>query len=626
MTRGYRRPSEAMLEARRNFEGMPGVELLQDWRWCEEEQAFRLQCRLSIQRESALVPRTTDWVVLVEPEYPWGEIRFYPSAQNGIERTFQHQSYNGPAYPGQSWRRGKLCLSSELEALRRKGFRRESRVPRLRLVEHVARAIAWLEAGASGTLALPGEPFELPPLPPTFTRDTTVFSEDAGTFSGWLDLPQRRGIVELGVATERAGSYLKADFHKREPERSSVYFVRCYKNLDGLEIARPSWGSALRDATRLTARGVWVKLDAVPVLEPWHVPSTWGELRQACRAQGIDLMEHLRACVLELRDGAHHPLLLGFPIPEFYDGAPTQIHWIALRLPILSHRRLFAKGFRPNELGYWTRDMTEVLRDDLHLEWTNTENWAPGQIATRGQLPSDLAETRVLLIGAGALGSVLAELLVRAGLRDLLVLDGDVLKGGNLTRHTLSIANVGAMKAWSLADRLNHAFPHASIEAISEAFPPGNQETRERVLACDVVIDCTASDDVAHALERFPWKKDRCFISLSVGHRARRLFCFAATGERFPAEYLLELLEPYLADERTRYADDEAPREGVGCWSPVFPARIDDVWLWAPIAVKFLESVIQQLPERPRLEVLEQRVEGGRFLGVAEVQLEVTDG
>lgn len=402
-----------------------------------------------------------------------------------------------------------------------------------------------------------GEPFELPPKPSALTLDTVAFNEDATTFSQWKTTSQRRGLIELGVVTVRPGFYLDPAQRKGASKQSSAYFVRSYLDLKKRELMSPSWGRAIQNEVRSKGKGVWIRLEAIPVLNPWHLPATWGELKQACQEQGVDLMGHLQALAPKLRDGDHHPMLLGFPIPERYGEEPSQLQWMALRLPVLSHGPWCAKGFRRLEPGYWRRDHTLVLHDARPLEWTNTENWAPEQIATRGQLPSDLASTRVLLIGAGALGSVLAELLVRAGLKELFVIDGDVLKGGNLTRHTLSAADVGAEKARSLADHLNHAFPHASVEAICSTFPPGNRASQDKMLACDVVIDCTASDDVIHAMGGFAWKKDRLFVSLSVGHRARRLFCFAAAGAHFPADDCLARFEPYLEEERTRYADDE---------------------------------------------------------------------
>ena len=42
----------------------------------------------------------------------------------------------------------------------------------------------------------------------------------------------------------------------------------------------------------------------------------WSELIDACNNQDIDIMNVLEKVVPKIRDGKHHLLLLGFPIPR----------------------------------------------------------------------------------------------------------------------------------------------------------------------------------------------------------------------------------------------------------------------------------------------------------------------
>ena len=52
--------------------------------------------------------------------------------------------------------------------------------------------------------------------------------------------------------------------------------------------------------------------------------------------------------------------------------------------------------------------------------------------------------------------------------------------------------------------------------------------------------------------------------------------------------------------------------EGVGCWSPLFPARYDDIMLAASVVVKELTRMRRTQPEQPTLGVFEQvSTEGG---------------
>ena len=65
---------------------------------------------------------------------------------------------------------------------------------------------------------------------------------------------------------------------------------------------------------------------------------------------------------------------------------------------------------------------------------------------------------------------------------------------------------------------------------------------------------------------------------------------------------------------------EELPREGIGCWHPVFPARADDVWLLASAAVKHFERVVMAPPPQPQLVIYEQTVdEEGVFSGLKQI-------
>ena len=137
-----------------------------------------------------------------------------------------------------------------------------------------------------------------------------------------------------------------------------------------------------------------------------------------------------------------------------------------------------------------------------------------------------------------------------------------------------------------------------------------------------MILDCTAHDDVLHDLEHFLWHDTKRFFSISLGFRARRLFCFTADDTRFPHAVFSEALEPWLKRELEEYAGQELPRAGIGCWHPVFPARADDVWMMASVAVKYIESVMTASPTEPMLTVFEQQFEPDVFTGIRRISSE----
>lgn len=599
-------PPEDLLVGRRALEGLVGVTLLEDYRWYDLPNvggAWVLRCRLSPKIEcGGPIPAATDWYVLIDPAYPWGEIRFYPAERGGINQTFQHQNRNDSGNGSTPWRTGNPCLDSTVRALGKSEYDPEPYGVHERLRWRFERALAWLEAASHEELVLPGEPFELPQYLPTLggLGLTVVFEEGSDTLPAWESAADPAGLVDLQL----------------RGKDSNILVVDRFRSLGGEVLLASGWGRTLTEDDQSPRLGAWVRLNLTPVVDPCKGPVTWGELREACKGQGLSLDRLLRRVSGHLRDGNRHALLLGFPIPDRVGEDARRIHWQALLLPVLSRGRQTVSGFRANETGYRRRDRSEVLIDPGPVDWLASENWHREDVSTRGRLPEALASREILILGAGAMGSAIGELLTRSGVDQITLMDGDRMEVGNLVRHTLGLAEMHVQKAEALAARLNLASPHAKVESIAGRFPPKGADDRERIKRCGVVLDCTGDDTVFRQLELFPWGDEKLFVSASLGFAARRLFCFVAVGTSFPTEEYRDGVEPWLREEAGLYDEDELPREGAGCWHPVFPARIDDVWMMATAAVKILESATGSRLHDPLLTVFERYEEEGAFGGL----------
>lgn len=606
MIRGDKRAlSPELRTARRALEGMREVTLLGDCVWSEPHSEWILHCRLTIDvGPEGLVPPSTDWYVRIAPGYPWGSIRFYPAKEEGIAQTFQHQNYNANGAGDIPWRTGDLCLSTVTRVLGRHGHDIEPHETDARLRWHFARAIEWLATAARNELTLPGDPFELPHFPlSNSNRATFVFSEGSDSFGRWEQIPDRYGLVDL----------------TRLSENPSIIVVNSFHTIGKKVLVELPWGTAIRHNGGTRLHGVWLRLGTIPVLTPWQAPATWGELQAACQLQGEDVYALLRETARTIRDGVRHVLLIGSPMPRKIGEQPCQLHWQAMFLPVLSWGTKAKKGFRPNSEGYWRRDRTEVIRDDTPIEWLTSENWHSGEITSRGRLPDGVCSKAIAIIGAGAVGCMIAELLVRAGVSKIVIIDADILEAGNLTRHILGMESINKPKAIAVADRLNLASPNAVMQGIAARFPPEDQTHRATVEACELIVDCTGSDELLHHLAAHPWSSSKTFVSVSLGIEAKRLFCFMATGPCFPDGQFRYDIQPWLEQELQEYQGYEFPREGVGCWHPVFPARIDDIWPMAAQAVREIERAVRTPPNTPELVVFEQQHEGGVFVGIRRV-------
>lgn len=116
-----------------------------------------------------------------------------------------------------------------------------------------------------------------------------------------------------------------------------------------------------------------------------------------------------------------------------------------------------------------------------------------------------LAAARVLVVGAGGLGSPALQYLAAAGVGRIGVIDDDIVDETNLQRQTIfSSGDVGRNKAVAAAERLRGLNPLIAIDALPLRFEPEN--ARELVRLYDTVLDCT---------DRFPTRyliSDACVL------------------------------------------------------------------------------------------------------------------
>ena len=566
-----------------------------DWMFHAEGRHWSLRCQLTLDEAGPDVPQVTPWYLVASGDYPAGLIRLYPDQARGLQVTFPHQTDNSCLVDGKPWRRGHPCLDTPLGLLGRSLYDAEPTDAAARLAWHVQRALMWLQAAAQGKLTPDGDPYELPPLPAAgHALGELVYNEDAASLAFWSTHPPRVGMVRLANVPDVAGAQ----------------FVRAFG-----PAFQPGWGHVFQDVTD-ERQGIWLRLDHAPVIAPWQLPLTWGELNTRVRAQGFDLFKLLCSPLEQLRDRQAHLLLLGWPMPAVHGGPLQQMHWQALELPVLSRGNKVPAGWPPDARGRLRKDRSSVLADEEPLKWMESSNWSPEELGSRGRLPGPIRAARIAVLGVGALGSAMAELLARAGTTSLLLVDGDSLAAGNLVRHTLTLQDVNRNKAAQLARRLNLSGPHMQVQAVGRSFWAQDQDLVAAVRACDLIVDCTASDGLLLELQRVAWREDQAFVSLSVGLQAQRLYGFYATGPVFPLEEFLEIVGAAVEGDLARLPASEVPREGIGCWHPVFPARHDDVTLLAAVGVKYIEAALGGALAPLNLQVYEQVEQGGLFSGV----------
>ncbi|MBI2110089.1 ThiF family adenylyltransferase, partial [Candidatus Woesearchaeota archaeon] len=80
-----------------------------------------------------------------------------------------------------------------------------------------------------------------------------------------------------------------------------------------------------------------------------------------------------------------------------------------------------------------------------------------------------LGKRRIVLVGLGALGSRVAELLVRTGVGKLVIIDRDIVDKSNLNRQVLyNEKDVNKLKAIAAKNKLEEINPEINIKEYAE--------------------------------------------------------------------------------------------------------------------------------------------------------------
>ena len=149
--------------------------------------------------------------------------------------------------------------------------------------------------------------------------------------------------------------------------------------------------------------------------------------------------------------------------------------------------------------------------------------WSPisVQSGVRSGGSSSRSAALVAIVGAGSIGSKLAETLIRSGVRKCLLVDGDIFLPENLERNALDWRDVGARKVAAVRARLLRIAPEAQIDVEAQKL---NWQGSSRYLAaiaasigdCDLVVDATGDTGASLMVGAIAAAGCKPFISVEV--------------------------------------------------------------------------------------------------------------
>ena len=268
-------------------------------------------------------------------------------------------------------------------------------------------------------------------------------------------------------------------------------------------------------------------------------------------------------------------LLIGYKIPnrESYED-----HWDLIRIS-KNNNPIECRRILKNE----RKDYSQIFEYNIkgnRINWASTENLDYSRFFGRGKLHETLTESRILIIGCGALGSSLAEILVRGGAKNLVLEDFDLIRGGNLCRANYDLNNMIFSKTDSLTNRLKSISPHVNLTTIPVKLNSYDLNLVQEVINrnIDIIFDCSTDPEVTFILDKIDFKGQ--IFSLAITNNAKS---FVAVTGRYITRKAKTIFD---------FVENEPPSyfEGTGCGYPTFEANFNDINTLLNTGIKILNN------------------------------------
>lgn len=256
------------------------------------------------------------------------------------------------------------------------------------------------------------------------------------------------------------------------------------------------------------------------------------------------------------------------------------------------------------------REVIDLFREvaaNTKLIWCQVREDRPEVTQRRdtGRPASAFSGLSVELWGCGALGGYIAEWVVRAGAKRIVLRDNGYVSPGILVRQPFFDGEIGFPKSRVLAERLKMISPKCEIIARVGDIVGGSNGEGEIGKSADIVIDATASNMVLTYSEEL-WRsrpdKRRLFASVVIDRSAQRLLAFMVHPRHSggPLDVVRKMKLAACRDERLKpYLDaffPESPHAPFqpepGCSDATFIGSAADVAQLSAAAVNFLGDAL----------------------------------
>lgn len=281
------------------------------------------------------------------------------------------------------------------------------------------------------------------------------------------------------------------------------------------------------------------------------------------------------------------------PIFFGYKTVENEIHWISTlvnlnEMPTIGVPVVDLNGSKLK--GQWKSKLI-----DQKINWCITRNSSYKYLFGRGTFCDKITDAKILIIGVGAIGSIVAKTLVKCGAKNISIVDYDIKEPENACRSEYNFSNGLYDKTSELINTLYENSPFVNIDfynnnelfevyiKVSHKNKEAIKKYEESLNQFDIVFNCSTDSDLMFVLNQLKLITD--LINLSITNHAKDLVCAF-----YPNIY------KYVQNQFTNILNNDVEDlyYPTGCWSPTFKASYNDISLLVQYALKEINVKYQE--------------------------------
>lgn len=317
--------------------------------------------------------------------------------------------------------------------------------------------------------------------------------------------------------------------------------------------------------------GIFIFIERPPVRDGRFAINHWNDLDEFVTQ---DFFKFLYLKSRERLTLTKIPLLLGYKISD------NEIHWESVEIDASDFPNHHEKI--PGTKLYAGRFNKEKI------SWGQTRNCSYKYFFGRGGLHHSITNSKILIIGIGALGSMVATTLTRGGSKSISLADHDIKGPENVCRSEYTFSSGVTSKVEDLAMSLSQISPFVEV-TFTDSFMDiakiaiHNEEwlptLKQRLNEYDIIFDCSTDNDVAFILDSVNSRSS--IFNISITNNAKELVCVV------PPNLYNWMTDIYRQLGTTDVKDLYNP---TGCWNPTFKASYNDIAVLVQFALKQINN------------------------------------